>query len=712
MTFGARAASRRPSLVLLGLLLLAVVALVPTPPAAAADGDQPSVLVVIDRLTPLVAEPDATLRIEGRIISTASAPLTNVNVQLRRSAAPLTSRSDVATVVAADMAPSGGDPDGISLYTTRQVVADTLDPGERRPFSIAIPFADLSLSTAGTYVLGVEVTGRESGVDSVDVRKADQRTFLPWFPTPDSVTPVELVWLWPVADWPARTASGALLNNRTPAELSPGGRLNRLVNLGGRFGATVSWIADPALLQTASDMTRGYQVLRGDTPVLGDKEEAARAWLDDLKAATASTGIRSMPYADVDAAAVVRAGMSNDVVRAVTQGPGIASAALQTQAPGGLYWAPFGRLDRNTTNVLASAGVTTIVLSSDALPATDEALPTDGLATAALPTSVGAMRAVLTDPGLTATLSLRPGDSQSTAIVRQRFLAETALIATSIPSDQSSRTVVVAPASVLWDPSTSLVAALLRATRSAPWLSPKTLARLLDEPVSSASRQRGGYGPKARAAELSPTYMAEVRRTATELDSFTSIVDDPTGLSEPFSAALLRAESAAWRSSLATGRELLAHTAAELSDKMAAVRVLSEGTITFSGDTGRVPVTIANDLDRSVTVGLTLIANPSLRLSSEPLTGIRIEAGKMASVDIDARVVGGDPLSVNVQLLSADMTAYGEPAVITVTSTAYSRAAAWLVAAAFLAIVVFVVVGVTRRIRKAQAGRSSPDLGR
>ena len=382
MTFGAWTPRRRSGLSLLGLLLLAVCTLLPVGPAAAADGDQPSVLVVIDRLTPLVAKPDATLRIEDRIISTASAPLTNVTVQLRRAAAPPPARTDLATTATADMPPSSGDPDSISVFSTRQAVADTLDPGERRPFRIVIPFADLSLAAAGTYVLGIEVTGRETGVDTVDVRKADQRTFLPWFPTPDSVTPVQLVWLWPVADWPARTASGALLNNRTPAEISPGGRLNRLVNLGGRFKGTVSWIADPALLQTASDMTGGYQVLRGDTPVLGDKEEAAQAWLDDLKTATASTGIRSMPYADVDAAAVVRAGMSNDVVRAVTQGPGVAAAALQDSAPGGLYWAPFGRLDRNTTNVLASAGVSTIVLSADALPATDEAQPTDGLATA------------------------------------------------------------------------------------------------------------------------------------------------------------------------------------------------------------------------------------------------------------------------------------------------------------------------------------------
>jgi hypothetical protein len=46
-----------------------------------------------------------------------------------------------------------------------------------------------------------------------------------------------------------------------------------------------------------------------------------------------------------------------------------------------------------------------------------------------------------------------------------------------------------------------------------------------------------------------------------------------------------------------------------------------------------------------------------------------------------------------------------------VTSTAYSRAAAWVVAAAFLAILVFVVVGVTRRINKARSSRSGSDLG-
>ncbi|MDI1289829.1 MAG: DUF6049 family protein, partial [bacterium] len=144
---------------------------------------------------------------------------------------------------------------------------------------------------------------------------------------------------------------------------------------------------------------------------------------------------------------------------------------------------------------------------------------------------------------------------------------------------------------------------------------------------------------------------------------------------------------------------------------MSLVHVLSTGTITFSGDNGRVPITISNDLDRSVTVGLRLTGQPPLRLESEPLANIRIDAGKMASVDIDARVVGGDPLTVEVQLLDAEQVSYGKPALISVSSTAYARAAAWVVAVAFIAILVFVVVGVTRRIRKARASGSDVDLG-
>jgi hypothetical protein len=706
---------RRSAGILVAGVLATLVTLligVGAPPARAADPVASDIVVVIDAMTPVVPTAAGTLRIQGRLINEANVPLTNVHVRLRRSPIPLTSRADVAEVVTSPLTPPAGSLDGLILYATQQNVADTLGPGERRPFTISIPFAQMGMTAAGTYVLGIEATGRQNGVDAVDVRKADLRTFLPWFPTPDSVTPVDLVWLWPLSDWPAVAPGGELLNNRTPSELSAGGRLDRLLNLGSRFRSSVSWIIDPVLVQTASNMARGYQVLRNNEPTLGDHDEAAASWLDQLREATAQSGARSMPYADVDVSAVVRAGMSNDVVRAVTQGPAIAAAAMRMPVPGGVYWAPFGRLDRASTNVLSSAGVSTVILSGAALPATDAATSTDGLATAALPTSVGTMRAVLTDSGLTELLSQPIRTPSDVVLARQQFLAETALVATSLPTEQTSRTLVVAPDSVRWDPSVALLTPLLRATRTAPWLGSTTFDQLLAAPVSSTSRQRGGYGAKAKAAELTPQYMARVKRTTDRLDTFTAILDDPSGISEPYSAALLRAESAAWRTSTATGEELINRTADELATDMAQVRVLSKGTITLSGDTGRVPVTIQNDLDRSVTVGLTLIGNPALRLSAETLGNIQIEAGRMASVDIEVRVIGGDPLDVQVQLLTPEGAAYGRPARIEVTSTAYSRAAAWVVAAAFLAIAVFVVVGVTRRIHKARATRSAENLER
>jgi hypothetical protein len=196
--------------------------------------------------------------------------------------------------------------------------------------------------------------------------------------------------------------------------------------------------------------------------------------------------------------------------------------------------------------------------------------------------------------------------------------------------------------------------------------------------------------------------MDSVQRVQGQLSTFNAVLEDPAPLTEQYANALLRAESAAWRTQPVMGKLLVDSVRIGLTDQIAQVRVLSEGTITLSGDSGRVPVTIANDLDRAVTVGVQLRSSPSVRLESAPLSGIRIEPGRLASVELDARVIGSQELGVRVQLLTPDGADFGEPARITIASTAYARAAAWVIAIAFLAIVIFVVVGVTRRIRAAQ----------
>ena len=705
---------------MVSFLTLATALVVVPASGAHAVADAP-IGVVIDRFSPVVPKAGDDLRVDGRIVNNTADVITDVVVRLRIGAQPLTSRSQITLVREAPLDPQDPDeqvpfpePTDVVVDASATDSTDQLAPRAQATFTVRIALEEVPLPTSGVYPIGIEVLGTLERAPGEE-RQGMIRTFLPWFPEP--VNPISLVWLWPLADWPAREANGVFLDDQTPRAVSTDGRLTALVESGAAQPRSVTWIADPALLQSVQDMTDGYQVVRGGEVAVGDRSSDAQVWLARLNAAlqqaqtNADTpALRVLPYADVDAVALTRAEMATDVVRSITQSVPVASSALGQPVAGGMYWAPFGRLDQETADLLASAGVRTVIVSGQALRAQD-AYAGANTGRAVIRTSFGALQAVLREPRMSALLA-EPQQSRSDAIlVRQAFLAESGLLAGSIPQDASSRAVVVGPDDIRWDPSPVVVNALLRATSNAPWLRPASLAELLDGPTNPLRREQGAYGSRAIAAELPTEYLRDVRGTGRELAAFTSVLDNPIGVSDAYASALLRAQSSAWRSQPATGAALLATIDSQLTGQVDRVRVLSEGTVTFSGESGRVPVTIENSLDRSVTVGVQLRATPSLRLSSQPLAGITVEPGRKVSVDIEARVVGGNAIPVRVQLLTPDGSPFGTPATIEVASTAYARAAAWVVAIAFVAIVVFVVVGVARRIRMSTGSRVTASSG-
>jgi hypothetical protein len=498
--------------------------------------------------------------------------------------------------------------------------------------------------------------------------------------------------------------------------LAPGGRLNSLVSIGATYPDRVSWIADSELLQAAAEISTGYQVRSDRGLVVGELSSSAKNWLGELGSAltaakpqsddsTNRLPIRVIPYASVDASALERGDLSVDVVRATTMAPTVASAILGESVSGTVYWAPFGRLNKKTTDVLASSGVRTVILNGNALPPTNSELQSTGLGV--LATTFGGVNAVLMDPGLTNTLELPQASRSQGIAMRQRFLAETLIATQLIPDESASRFLVAGPSNIRWNPNQDAIAELLAATSAAPWLRRAVLTNLIDEGAGNIARQRGGYGPRAKRSELDQDYLAQVKQASVQLASLTSVLDNPTGFSDTYAEAILRAESTAWRSAPKIGEELTRSIRTGLSGQIDKVYALSVGTITLTGESGLVPVTIANDLDRAVTVGVQLRGYPSARLSSEPLFGISIEPGKKVSVELDARVIGGRTLNAGVQLLTPEGLDFGKPARISLESTAYARAAAWVIAAAFIAIVIFVVVGITRRIHKATRGGAS-----
>ena len=151
--------------------------------------------------------------------------------------------------------------------------------------------------------------------------------------------------------------------------------------------------------------------------------------------------------------------------------------------------------------------------------------------------------------------------------------------------------------------------------------------------------------------------------------------------------------------------------AADTARSVYPITVLSTGRITFSGDSGGVPITLENTSSSPVTVTIELIGFPSSRLESEPIDDVVVDPGMRNSVEVEARIIGDGPLDAAVRVTSPAGKRLALPATVTLASAAYARAAGWVVLVAFLALAVFVVVGVTRRIRKAHASRKSPASG-
>ena len=674
----------------------------------AADPTGSVLAVVVDRITPIAPQPGDTLRISGKLLNSSDSVLTKISARLGISASPLEKRAQIAQQSELELNPEA-EPIDYFLDKTKVSISDALQPGDGANFEVSIPVNDLPLERDGVYALMVEVLGAD-GSGNVR-RQGGFRTFMPWMGLDSN--PIDLVWLWPLIDYPAQEANKILLNDKVPRSLAPGGRLDSLLTVGANNADKVSWVADPQLLQVSQDMARGYQVRNGQSLSVGDLSTESGQWISRLTdALLASQDLDSVksgkndrlplwvtPYADIDAGAVIEAGMGTNVVRSTTMASSVASNVLGQVVSETLYWAPSGRLNKETGDLLASSGVRTVILRANALPPSQPNTLSTGLGV--LGTTYGGMDAVLVDPGLSTTLGLNQSSQSNAILMRQRFLAETALMSQLIREDAPSRMIVAGPRDIRWNPSPQALSALLGATGSVPWLQSASLSDLLAENSTTIARKRGGYGPKSQKAELPTAYLKKVKRASGELAALTAVLDNPLGITRPYAEAILRAQSSAWRVDPATGEELISSITTSLQDQTDKVYALSQGTITLSGEGGLVPVTIANDLDRSVTIGVQLRGDPSARLESDPLYEITIEPGKKVSVELEATIVGGRTLSAGVQLLTPEGQKFGRVAQIELVSTAYARAAGWVIGAAFVAILLFVVVGITRRVHKA-----------
>ncbi|MGV1004415.1 MAG: DUF6049 family protein [Candidatus Nanopelagicales bacterium] len=661
-------------------------------PAAAFLG-QGDLSIRIDKLTPVVPTAKSTLRLAGVVTNTSDQPMAAPAVALRVSPTPLYTRSEISAVLSGDTTR-----EGVRIAGTTKSVSDSLAPGESAHFEVSAPFAQLELPRAGAYVVAAEALG-DGGAGLV--RQDLDRTFLGWWPEGTNAERLGVTLLWPLSQLPDRDTTDTFLTDQLGLDVSPAGRLANLVDAGAEHPGKLTWLVDPEVLQAAEVMSQGYrkyQSATSKTKVTGTRTAEAAAWLADLRAALRATsasavgGLYATP--DLDAARTGRA-----LANLLSQREAVdvqTAATLRSNLASDVAYAPGGNLTAATISQLAAAGVESVVLSDTAVP-TDLPLNYTPSGASRIQTDSRAMPALLTDSGLTETLAMPAAGRADIVALRQRWVAET--LVTALERPNLARVVAATPA-LDWSPSLAGARAVLAVLDGVPWVKAVPLNAALAGAEPVPARTHAEPTPEQTAVQLPADYVRKVRANQRGVTSYRRLVTNPDDVPLSLQQAPGRQLSAWLRGAAETRDRLATLVGNQVRTVTESVDVISSGAVTISGSAGTIPVTVSNQGDLPVTVGLVLSSNPPILFQADPVAPFEIAAGKRTSVEVPAKVAGSSSIAVEIQLVTATGTPIGESTQLLVKSAAYAQAARLIVQSSLVLLVVAVLVHGVRRARR------------
>ena len=518
-----------------------------------------------------------------------------------------------------------------SLVGTQQTLGDgTLRPGHSLAFTISTPISKLGLPYAGVYPLQVTAIGRVDGASSqVDLAAAS--TFLPYILSDDQSPATPLSWLIPLTGEPALLADGSLTSDNSKegssdlTSVAAGGQLRKLLDALGSAQAA-SAVIDPATIQALSVAASGTYRISGSAKTR-PTDKAAQQWLADLSAAD-QLSLVDVPYADPDAAALLRnnqRGLLDDAVRRGSEILKSTLGAASSRVSSAVAVPPGGAVDTPTASYYRSATQSKgLVLDSSAVPATS-----DNPSASATAPNVSS-RLLLSDEVLTELTT--SGPDTNPRLAEQEVIAELAEAhledrfagtPTQGGAMEAARPLLIAPASAA-KLSASWLKTLLVDTGKLPWLQQVPV----DDLLSSSPEPRAAltYSESARDAEIpaaTATATAEVVTSAGRIFPAKTPADiatqqrSPQSILTPIRDTAMSAVSSRWRDQSQKAELFQASAASAVAALRSQVRVVASPRVTLTSRTGKVPVTLENDLPSAVDVSLVLTSLDRSRVSSD-----------------------------------------------------------------------------------------------
>ena len=628
------------SLLVLGVCGAAAAARpVPTTPTQVPGGATVA-QATLTAVEPAIATAEDVVTLRGVLRNISASDLTEPLPAVRWSADPVQTTDELA-LVAENPLFRYGQVD----YRFSQPLP-TLGPGQQVEFAVEVPLSRLGLGS-GVYVIGVDVLATLP--DGPRVFVASARTTVPV--DIDVMQPLPVAALWPVAATPSLLIDGRQLDDDLAGQISPGGRLERLVRTA--TGTPVTWTVDPDLVDGVASMVDGYQT--ADPPASGVGAADAAGFLALLSSAIGpSADVVQIPAADPDVGGMLASGMSTDAVEAAAADSAADRSVsdLLGRSVRPVAWLADRPVNDAMLVAYDEAGVTTMIVNAASVEPSPQAprvelglaqgsvqAPRSGVVPAELPL-------VGTDPSV--------ADDVET---RARFLAHTALLATD-----GSPGMVMAPA-LRWAPEPAVPGALLGAWQSTPWVLPVSLDQLpvADESVTLLA--------DVTVPPVDSRLTDTLDRLAQDVVRLLPLFVEPPVAQVEVPRTAARVASAAWRQQ--PDRAVRYATAQEASIATAErqISLVLSPSITLSSRSGRFPITLVNSSAEDVVVGVDFASQNTSRLRVEPIEPVVLTAGEKRTVTATALASANGRVPVTATLVTTQGSPVGTAAATSVDVT-------------------------------------------
>ena len=723
-----------------------------TAPAAASEKTTNQVTVSIDALAPEVLRSDQDLNLTGTITNGTAQTITGADLVTR------VQRSTESTSRGLSKWLTGTDESGLSDPFTVPLGHD-LQPGGVSQFSITIPADELPLNSTDQWgPRGVSVA-----LATQDVSLAQDRSILVWDSgTPVAPMRMTVFLPVTASAQEMAVLSGPRTRERTDALSRIHNRVLGLVSMAGdgviaavdpalveALGVTTASLeqaarnnssqpstpdASPQAPQSTDSSASSPPTApsttapsAGATPspqtggnaTASPSGKAPQVSNEVIQLSTAlaraihSDSLVALPWGDSDTAALAHLQQTSLIETAARRTQ--ESAIVKAGAPTSVSWLASSVADATTVNALAQPD-STIIASPESLPPSDELTYTpSGLGASgnhAVLIPEQSLSGALTGQDANPTASDQ-GDpttqsTQASALdTRQLLRGDSAILVRQAP--MLERDIVVAmPRQAASAVQSSVVRERVTALRSVPWTQSQTLGALQESAQHEVAAVNEGTSRIERSEtpdtvidddELPADTLAAAGRTATTLQSISSVLSEPAALLGDYTDLEAVVSSASGRADPTTRNAQVPAAEAAGAGVTSSLAAVPSSTINLISSEAQLPVRITSSLAQDVTVQVYLVSN-NKRLRVPRTTTVRVPAHQQAKVTVPIQAVGSGDVALTVQVLAADGTTVGTP-----TTVNMRVRADWEGRGTGVIVGVLVAIVVTGTVRTVRRGR-------